>query len=694
MTQSSELYRIPVGSRSISMGIFLEILAVVLGALIILFWGTTQWMARKLGFANALEPELWFQVPSGGRWVFGVLGAFACASAFLPWVRSTLGRKSIVLVLIGGSILFVGMQPVYQPFAFVWWAIRFRSIESIQPLIETGIWVISVPAHFLVLASVIVAIRRARQVNGPSDTHGSADFAEAKDVEACGLFARNGVVLGGFQNKGHYRYLKHDGSEHCLVFAPSRSGKGTSIVIPTLLSWADSCVVFDPKGENWNRTAGWRKHELGSLCVQLNPVDSSGNSARWNPLQEIQRGEREVRDAQQIAEILTSGEMGSEDPHWRTTAADLLTGVILHCLYAERDKTLPGVLELLSDPRRSVEATLQEMLETQHDPAGEEGWVDRLSGEQSLTHPVVASVARTMLNRSENERSSVLSTAVRCLSLWRDFGVAKNGTKSDFTMSDLLSKKQPMSIYLTVPVSDLSRTRPFTRLFFALALRRLTEQLESMHNADRPRRVLLVLDEFPQLHHIPEFESALSVISGFGIQALIVTQDLMQIYKYYGRNQGIVGNCDVLVTFRTPNIDTAKLVSEMAGTRTVRRQRHTYTGNRLSPWLGHVMASEQESQRPLISPDEVTRLPEDATLVFAGGKPIQGTKTPYFKDVEFRRRALIPPPQQSDRLAVLGQNWPEVAIRPSDKAQIETLSDVDAEDQVDVEPFELSSTPS
>ena len=544
----------------------------------------------------------------------------------------------------------------------------------------------------LAIFAITLARIRAGGLEGPADTYGSAAFAERSDVECSGLLATSGIVLGGWRDGRKIRFLRHDGPEHCLLFAPSRSGKGTSMVVPTLLSWTDSCVVFDPKGENWNLTSGWRKQELGSLCLRFNPTATDGRSACFNPLSEIQPGPLEVRGAQQIADILTSGESQLQDPHWRTTAADLLTGAILHCLYTARDKSLPGVLHLLSDPSRTIESTLSEMIETKHDPAAERAWADPITGAPVQTHPVIAAAARTMLNRSERERGSVLSTAIRSLTLWRDFVVSENTRTSDFSLADLVHLDRPVSLYLTIPVSDLARTRPLVRLLFALVIRRLTEEMDGQRTEHTRRRLLLMLDEFPQLHHIPEFEDALPVIAGFGIKCFLVVQDLTQIFRYYGRNQAITNNCDVLATFRTANIDTARLISGMAGTRTVRRESRTISRSRTAPWHSHLTTSEQESPRPLVTPDEVMRLPEEDTLIFAGGKPIRGVKTPYFEDLEFSRRAAIPPVATSDRIPRPQAPWPLIERDGDpDGQQCQTPKETPSDDRL---PSQTASTES
>src|SRR5690606_20010793 len=155
---------------------------------------------------------------------------------------------------------------------------------------------------------------------------------------------------------------------------PTRSGKGVGLVVPSLLTWPGSAVVHDIKGENWGLTAGWRARF--SHCLLFNPTDV--RSAAYNPLLEVRRGLHEVRDVQNIADILVDPE-GALDrrSHWEQTSHALLGGAILQVLYAEPDKTLRGVANFLSDPAQPFEATLHAMMHTAHCDTG--------------PHPVVAS---------------------------------------------------------------------------------------------------------------------------------------------------------------------------------------------------------------------------------------------------------------------------------------------------------------
>jgi type IV secretion system protein VirD4 len=406
------------------------------------------------------------------------------------------------------------------------------------------------------------------------------------------------------------------------------------LVVPTLLSWPGSCVVHDIKGENWQLTAGFRSRF--SHCLLFNPTDP--RSAAYNPLLEVRRGLQEVRDVQNIADILVDPEGSIEKrSHWEKTSHALLVGAILHVLYAEPDKTLAGVANFLSDPARAFDRTLKAMMTTAHlGPLG--------------VHPVVASAAREVLNKSENERSGVLSTAMSFLGLYRDPTVAEVTSRCDWRIDDLVEGEHAVSLYLVVPPSDISRTKPLIRLVLNQIGRRLTEQLE---DADRPRRkLLLMLDEFPALGRLDFFESALAFMAGYGLRAFLIAQSLNQIEKAYGPNNAILDNCHVRVTFATNDERTAKRISDALGAATELRSQRNYAGHRLSPWLGHLMVSRQETARQLLTPGEVMQLPPDEEIVMVSGHPpVRAKKLRYYEDVNFKDRVLAPPVLAADGYA-------------------------------------------
>jgi len=495
-----------------------------------------------------------------------------------------------------------------------------------------------------IAVAIFLSVLRAREAREVT-TYGSARWAERRDVESSGLLASDGVVLGRFEN----HYLRHDGPEHVLCFAPTRSGKGVGLVVPSLLTWPGSAIVHDIKGENWQLTAGWRARFTRTIL--LDPTDAK--SAAYNPLLEVRRGDSEVRDVQNVADILVDPEgLLERRNHWEKTSHSLLVGAILHVLYAEADKTLAGVAAFLSDPGRPIEATLAAMMRSPH------------LGDRP--HPVVAQAARELLNKSENERSGVLSTAMSFLGLYRDPVVARVTSRCDWRIKDLVSGARPTTLYLVVPPSDISRTKPLVRLVLNQIGRRLTEEL----NANRKRhRLLLMLDEFPALGRLDFFESQLAFMAGYGLKAFLIAQSLNQIEKAYGQNNAILDNCHVRVSFATNDERTAKRVSDALGTATEMRAMKNYAGHRLSPWLGHLMVSLQETARPLMTPGEIMQLPPDDEIVLvSGAPPIRGKKARYYADPQLNTRILSPPQLTAD---------PSVPDKPqtddwSDRAPIAT----------------------
>lgn len=551
-------------------------------------WAATQWVAWRLGH----QPQLG-----------------------LPWFELGPG------------------WPVYLPPAFFWWWYAF---DAYAPKVFVEGAVIAASGG---IASIVVAfamsVWRAREARTAA-TYGSARWAIRSEIQSAGLLGPDGVVLGRFDQA----YLRHDGPEHVLCFAPTRSGKGVGLVVPTLLTWPGSCIVHDIKGENWTLTSGFRSR-YGAVLL-FDPTNR--NSAAYNPLLEVRRGEWEVRDVQNIADVLVDPEGALERRnHWEKTSHSLLVGAILHVLYAEQDKTLAGVANFLSDPKRPIEVTLRAMMTTSH--LGETG-----------PHPVIASAARELLNKSENERSGVLSTAMSFLGLYRDPVVAQVTRQCDWRIRDLIEGGRPTTLYLVVPPSDISRTKPLVRLILNQIGRRLTEDL---HGKGRRHRLLLMLDEFPALGRLDFFESALAFMAGYGLKSILIAQSLNQIEKAYGSNNSILDNCHVRVSFATNDERTARRVSEALGMATELRAMKNYAGHRLSPWLGHLMVSRQETARPLLTPGEVMQLPANDELVLISGcPPIRAKKVRYFADRQLSARVISPPnPNQGSVKQAAIDDW-------------------------------------
>lgn len=508
----------------------------------------------------------------------------------------------------------------------------------------------------LILSSSIR--RRPKKHEG---VHGTARFQGEREIRKSGLLPRKpgeahaGAYVGGWTDrKGRTHYLRHDGPEHLIVIAPTRSGKGVGNVNTTLLSWPASTAVYDEKGELWELTAGWRAKHAGNTVIRLEFGAVEG-SAGFNFLEEVRLGTpHEVADAQNIAQMLCDLNGKGLEDHWQKTSFALLTGLILHVLYVGKARgetaSLSDVARALSDPAQTADDLWKAMVTNQHLKTG--------------AHPAVAAAGRDMIDREARERGSVLSSAKTYLTLFQDPLIAQNTKRSDFRVADLMDHERPVSLYVITRGSDKERLRPLVRLLFTMMARTLMGVKLTFHQGQpvmpHKHRLLLMLDEFPSLGRMHVIEDALPKCAGYGIKCFLAAQDREQMLGAYGQHQTITANCHVRIIYAPNERETAKWVSDLIGTTTIVKEDVTESGNRLGP-LSQVSRTFHEVSRSLMTPDEIMTLRKpqkersadgkdviteagEMVVFVAGENPIKGTQILYFLDPLFRQRAAVPAP--------------------------------------------------
>jgi type IV secretion system protein VirD4 len=508
--------------------------------------------------------------------------------------------------------------------------------------------------------------------------HGTAHFATETEILATGLVARPGkpgagpYVGGWVDSQGVLRYLRHNGPEHIGVIAPTRSGKGLALVVPTLLSYPHSVLVTDQKEELWNLTSGWRATCAGNDVYKFDPAAAEG-SISINPFVEIRLGtEHEVGDVQNIATMIVDPDGRGLVDHWAKTSHALLTGAVLHILYKGKAEGRVGCLYDLafafSDPAQPIERLYEEMLTNQYAPPG-------LYGEGRV-HPVIAAAARDMLNRPDEERGSVLSTAMSYLSLYRDPLVRKNTSRSDFRISDLMDGERPVSLYIVARPEDKDRLKPLIRLILnqvmRVLLRPTIQFIDGLPQMPHKHRMCMVLDEFPSYGKLEVYVESLAHCAAHGIQAYLIMQDIAQLLSAYstnGKDEPITGNLHIRIVYAPNKLETAQWISRMTGTATVVKEHISTSGNRFGALLQQVSRDYQEQSRPLMTDDEVMRLkgavkdrnglivePGEMIIFCAGHAPILGTQSLYFRDPIFLARSRLPPATTPPRPALVAAN--------------------------------------
>lgn len=587
---------------------------------------------------------------------------------------------------LGTPIVTWGWFKLYSPFDFFVWMIEYGHVQGTESAFNGGEWIIF-SLHFLVIPAIWLSMRQYKKINAKSDLHGSAHWATPKEVRRTGLLDKaGGCYVGAWPNPETKRqqYLTQNGPEHIIALAPTRSGKGVGLVLPTMLSWRESVVMFDIKGEGWNLTSGWRR-QIGQRVLKFEPANPDGSSVCFNPLEEIRlRTDYEVSDAQNLAQIIVDPDGKGLDDHWAKTGHDLLTGAILHIMYVYPVKTLAGLVNFFCDPERTMDQVAEAMLNTEHDPTGARGWIDMATGLPTKTNPDVAKSARSFLNKAENEKSGVQSTALSFLGVYRDPIIARNTAVSEFRIDDLMNNEKPVSLYIVITPNDMARLRPLLRLLINQIIRLSTKKMSFKNGrsvAGYKHRLLMMLDEFPTLKKLDQVEQALAFAAGYGIKFYLIVQDLSQLYAAYGQYESITGNCHVCISYATNNKLTSEWISKLCGVMTIHRTVMNVSGNRLNPVKMHAMESVQETQRPLILPDEVRRLPGpikegadgtgsikeagDMLVIVSGASPIYGKQILYFKDPTFSRRSLVPPPDTSDRIYDRTEDKKNIPIPPA-----------------------------
>lgn len=537
----------------------------------------------------------------------------------------------------------------YNPFRFYEW-LQWGVGE--YPLVVLQYGLISFFLAFMTLMSGLAYTGRFKVRK--RTTHGTSHWAVRQDLVDSNLLDTpqndHSVLLGGWPNGSGVEYIIHSGPESVLLYAPSRSGKGVSVVGPNLLSYESSVFVLDIKGELWEQTAGWRQRSANNLVLYHDPCSEDPGNARFNPLAEIRiNTSSDVRDVQNVVEYLIKPEKGKSGDHWILSAKTLMTGVILHVLYkGGNDGEIIGlshVLEAITNPQQPIRELFDEMMEYPH--------------RDGVVHPAVAQVGADMQNKEDRELSGVVSTASSQMSIFRDPILADACSRSDFKIMDLVENEKPVSLYLIIRPSDRDRLQRYFSLLVNLVCRRLTEKLPT--ESEHRHHLLLMLDEFSSLPSIPIVQESLDVFAGYKVQAMIVMQDYQRLIALYGREETISSNCKVRIAYPPNRPETAELISKLTGTTTVVEKFRNTSGKLLAPMASSVSNSVNVYSRPLLTADEVMRLlvpkldtddrmiEAGAALIFARGCfPILGVQTPFFFDEHFIKRAAHPAPDYSD----------------------------------------------
>jgi type IV secretion system protein VirD4 len=442
--------------------------------------------------------------------------------------------------------------------------------------------------------------------------HGDAKWAGFKKIKQMGLRSKQGMLLGR-DKKG---FLIAEGYQHCLLFAPTGSGKGVGFVIPNLLFWKDSVLVHDIKLENYELTSGYREKKLKQRVFLWNPADPEGVSHCYNPIDFVSRKMgKMVDDVQKISNLLLP-----EQEFWQNEARSLVVGLILYLIADDsKVKSFGEVVRTLRSD--DVVYNLAVVLDTM----GKD------------IHPVAYMNIAAFLQKADKERSGVISTANSSLELWANPLIDATTCKSDFDISTF--KKIPTTVYIGLTPDNIQRLQPLMKIFYQQASQALSSRMPTKEDK---YGVMFVMDEFPTLGKMDQFKTGIAYFRGYKVRLFLIIQDTQQLkgtYEEAGMNS-FLANSTYRITFAANNVETANLISQLIGNKTV--QQESLNKPRffdLNPGARSLHVSKV--QRALLLPQEVINLPpDDQIMLIEASPPIKSKKIKYYQDKFFTKKLL------------------------------------------------------
>jgi type IV secretion system protein VirD4 len=438
------------------------------------------------------------------------------------------------------------------------------------------------------------------------DLGGIAESVASPEAQAAIEAGDQGPYLGGYADGRDYYALRYQGGLHMLCFGPPGAGKSMSLVVPNLSHVRRSLIVIDPKGELAAITA--RKRATFGKVIVLNPFgllideDKAPHlaSAGWNPLMQLDPDGVDFEgDARTIADALIEKSGGTHSRFFDTNAENIVTAFIMWERFTKRDQaSLINIRAELSLPTIYDKKT--------NEPAS--GFLHTLKcmsecKEQRAIRDVGARAYGRFTDKYAMATSAqdVIDTALSNLGFLSNDLIAADmafGGAIDFGALH----REVTTVYLILPLKDLTKQAKWLRLFVNLALAKLYET-SPMGSASLPP-VMLVLDEFGNLGKLSQIVTALTTARGLRIQLWMFLQNLAQLKTHYKDEwTNFFTGSGAITTFRTGDNDTAEYLANVYGNQEQTVQTQTRSGGSLTP-----------QAMPLIRKEDLGRIPDGEVI--------------------------------------------------------------------------------
>lgn len=391
----------------------------------------------------------------------------------------------------------------------------------------------------------------------------------------------------------------------------SGSGKSASYSIPNAYQMLGSYVFTDPKGELYDKTAGFLKKNGYEIKV-LNLVEPKFSDG-YNPLMHISS----ELDVDVIANTIVKGQQtdsGKQDPYWDDMAEMLLKALIYYLIATrpEEEQNLASCAELVRAANNNGGSNL----------------LTELMNQLPYDHPA-RMYYKSIEIAPEKTYGSILSSLQSKLGKFDSKEIAELTSTDTINFEEIGTKKT--AVY--VISSDTHTAYDFLlTIFFAQMIQHLYNFADKNGGA-LPMRTFFILDEFANIGRVPDFDKKISTSRSRKISFSVILQNLDQLEAVYEKSyETIIGNCDTHVFLGSNSQKTVEYFSKALGEKTISKEQLSKSRDKHNFWTQGYQASEQVMARALMTPDELRRLDNDLCIIFEKGvKPVKARKYYYFE---------------------------------------------------------------
>lgn len=484
---------------------------------------------------------------------------------------------------------------------------------------------------------------------------GTARWATTRELKKLGLITKepDGVILGqskdakgvitgsdSFRIKRFGSLISDNSAYHAIVVGATGSGKGVGVIMPTLLTWKESVMIVDPKGESYGYTAGYRS--TFSEVFYFDPTITAEEAkerhiklCHINPLDFI------PRTADAMAEIgnmcLAIHPNQSKDPYWDKMPRMMLEMLIGHNLLKGKKKSIPEATSIIMTTEK-YETIFENILNAYEDEPVPKS--DPLFAVAEMVQSNAALFFNMATNQNDEQLVTHISTVKGDLGIYTNPASAEILSCSDFSLDDIMDGEKPISIYMCIPVKQIERIMPMFKLIYSLILKSFLGRDQKYKH-----KLLLLLDEFSQFKKFETIAEQIPFVRSYGIKIMAFIQSISQLDDYYGQNgaKALMDNFQLKVYLRATSPETTEYFERQLGKETLLMKKTSFSHNRKSQGVESYSESTSEQGRSLLTAEEILNLPLYEMIIFRPGMyPYLGKKIQHYADMRFVGKLNLP----------------------------------------------------